>query len=68
MGLAADAVPRFSTMALVSVGALLAAGIVNGYLQVRGWSGLWNTTYGNLLLVKAGLLVPLIALGAYNNR
>ena len=37
--LATDAVPRFSQLALVAVAALLVAGIVNGYLQVRTWSG-----------------------------
>jgi copper transport protein len=66
--LAASAVPRFSTMALVSVAVLLAAGALNGYLQVRAWRGLWETEYGVLLLIKIGLVLPLLALGAYNNR
>jgi copper transport protein len=66
--LAASSVPRFSTMAVVSVAILLVAGTVNGYLQVRAWRGLWDTEYGVLLLVKVGLVVPLLALGAYNNR
>jgi copper transport protein len=66
--LAATAVPRFSTMAVVSVAVLIAAGTLNGYLQVRAWRGLWETDYGVLLLVKVGLVLPLLALGAYNNR
>ena len=66
--LASRAVPRFSLIAVVSVGALLAGGVTNGYLQVRDWGGLWHTTYGVLLLVKAGLVMPVLALGAYNNR
>jgi copper transport protein len=66
--LAVRAVPRFSAMAVVSVAVLVAAGTVNGYLQVRAWRGLWETQYGVLLLIKLGLLVPLLALGAYNNR
>jgi copper transport protein len=66
--LAATSVPRFSTMAVVSVAVLLVAGVVNGYLQVRAWRGLWDTEYGVLLLVKIGLVLPLLALGAYNNR
>ena len=64
--LATDAVPRFSQLALVAVAALIVAGIVNGYLQVRTWSGLWETAYGRLLLVKVTLLLPLLGLGAYN--
>jgi copper transport protein len=66
--LAATSVPRFSTMAVLSVAALLVAGTINGYLQVRAWRGLWETEYGILLLVKIGLVLPLLALGAYNNR
>jgi copper transport protein len=66
--LAATSVPRFSTMAVVSVAVLVVAGTVNGYLQVREWRGLWDTEYGILLLVKVGLVLPLLALGAYNNR
>jgi copper transport protein len=66
--LAASSVPRFSTMAVISVAILLVAGTLNGYLQVRAWRGLWDTEYGILLLVKVGLVLPLLALGAYNNR
>jgi copper transport protein len=66
--LAASAVPRFSTLAVGSVAVLIAAGTVNGYLQVRTWRGLWETEYGLLLLAKIILVLPLLALGAYNNR
>jgi copper transport protein len=66
--LAARAVPRFSTLAVAAVAVLILAGTVNGYLQVRTWPGLWETTYGLLLLAKVGLVVPILALGAYNNR
>jgi copper transport protein len=66
--LAATSVPRFSTMAVLAVATLVVAGAVNGYLQVRAWRGLWDTEYGILLLVKIGLVLPLLALGAYNNR
>ena len=67
-GLAATSVPRFSTLAVASVAILIVAGTLNGYLQVRAWRGLWETEYGILLLVKIGLVLPLLALGAYNNR
>lgn len=66
--LATRAVPRFSNMAVISVVVLLVAGIINGYLQVRTWSALWETEYGLLLLAKVTLVLPLLALGAYNNR
>ncbi len=63
-GLAAAVVPRFSTLALGAVAVLLVAGVTNGYLQVRAWHGLWDTRYGVLLLVKAGLVLGLLLFGA----
>jgi copper transport protein len=66
--LAAHVVPRFSALAVGSVVALVATGLVSGFLEVRSWQALWDTTYGRLLLVKVALLVPLLALGAFNNR
>jgi copper transport protein len=66
--LAAASVPRFSNLAIGSVAVLIVAGATNGYLQVRAWRGLWDTDYGVLLLIKIGLVLPLLALGAYNNR
>jgi copper transport protein len=67
-GRAREWVPAFSALAVFSVAALLAAGVTNAYLEVRTWSGLWETTYGRLLLAKVALVLPLLALGAYNNR
>jgi copper transport protein len=66
--LAVSAVPRFSGIAVVAVSWLIASGTVSGYLQVRTLRGLWETTYGQLLLVKLALVLPLLALGIYNNR
>jgi copper transport protein len=75
--LAERAVPRFSNMAVGAVVALLVAGTINGVIQVKlpgswsvpdAWRGLWDSTYGLLLLAKIALVVPLLALGAYNNR
>jgi copper transport protein len=66
--LAARAVPVFSALAVLSVVTLVLAGVLRGYEEVRAWHGLWDTTYGKLLLVKIGLVLPLLGLGAYNNR
>ena len=64
----ARAVPRFSALAVVSIATLLTAGVINGFLEVGSWRGLWETTYGQLLLVKVALVLPVLALGAFNNR
>jgi copper transport protein len=66
--LATRSVPRFSTMAIVSVIVLLVAGTINSFVQVGAWRGLWETQYGLLLLAKISLIIPLLGLGAYNNR
>jgi copper transport protein len=66
--LAARSVPRFSSLALGAVALLLVAGVTNAYLEVRAWRGLWQSTYGELVLTKAALVLPLLALGAFNNR
>jgi copper transport protein len=66
--LAAVSVPRFSLMAMIAIPLLGAAGIVSAYLEVRVWRGLWETTYGVLILVKIAIALPLLALGAFNNR
>ena len=66
--LASRAVPRFSILAVGSVVALIAAGSLRGYEEVKAFHGLWDTTYGRLLLAKIALVLPLLALGAYNNR
>lgn len=66
--LAAQTVPRFSTLAMGSVAVLLAAGGANAYLEVRAFRGFVDSTYGALVLVKIALAFPLLALGAFNNK
>jgi copper transport protein len=66
--LAEAAVPRFSTMAVASVAVLLAAGAARGYVELPALDALWTTTYGKLLVAKVLLVMPLLALGAYNKR
>jgi copper transport protein len=66
--LASRAVPVFSILAVASVVTLVAVGTLRGYQEVKAFHGLWDTTYGVLLLVKIGLVLPIVALGAYNNR
>ena len=66
--LASRAVPRFSLLAVVSVATLITAGSIRGYQEVRAFHGLWDTRYGQLLLIKIALVLPLLLLGLYNNR
>ena len=66
--MARQLVPSFSTLAVGSVVALVTTGLVSGFIEVRSWDALWDTSYGRLLIVKVALLGALVTLGAYNNR
>jgi copper transport protein len=59
---------RFSPLALASVAALALSGVVQAYIDVRSLHALTHTTYGELVLLKTGLLGLLIGLGAVNRE
>ncbi len=59
-------VRRFSNMAVVSVAALLLAGIGMAIFYVGSWNGLYGTSYGLMLLAKIYLLLLILSLGAGN--
>jgi copper transport protein len=59
-------VPRFSNTALASVIALIASGVGAALIQLPTLSSLWETSYGQTLLVKIGLLSAAILLAAVN--
>ncbi|HYF93034.1 MAG TPA: copper resistance protein CopC [Symbiobacteriaceae bacterium] len=62
----AELVPRFSRVALVSVALLAGTGTYGALQHMPSWQALWTTVYGRALLWKLGLLVPVLALAAYN--
>jgi copper transport protein len=69
LGLAEDRrrlASRFSTAAAVAVGVVVASGTVSGYQQVRSLDALTSTGYGQLLIVKVLVFLPLLALGWVN--
>jgi copper transport protein len=59
-------IPRFSRIAVASVLALLATGIYVTWLRLPGWGAFVATVYGQTLLVKLLLSLPLLALGGVN--
>ena len=60
------ATDRFSNLAVVSVIALLATGIVNGVILVGSFRALLVTEYGRLLLLKIALFAVMLGLAAVN--
>jgi copper transport protein len=59
---------RFSPLALGSVIAIAATGVLQAYIDVRSVDGLLHTTYGALILAKTALLLALIGLGWVNRN
>jgi len=59
---------RFSPLALAAVGVLAVTGVVQAYIDIRSLNALTHTTYGELVLLKTGLLGLLIGLGAINRE
>lgn len=64
--IAREIVPRFSSLGLISVGTLLATGIVNSWMLVGSTAALFETGYGRLLLLKISLFIGMLAFAAVN--
>src|SRR5438105_2396611 len=62
----APAVGRFSNLALASVGLIVVTGTFQAWLEVGSWEGILQTAYGLSVTAKIGLLVLMLALGAFN--
>ena len=62
----AKAARRFSTGAGIAIGVVAITGVLRAIDEVGSWGALFSTDFGRLVLVKAGLLVVLAALGAIN--
>jgi copper transport protein len=62
-----DAFLRFSRLATVLIAALLGAGIYLSIVRLPGVSDLWTTRYGQVLLVKIGLVSFALLWGAFHH-
>ncbi|MFE2537205.1 copper resistance CopC/CopD family protein [Streptomyces sp. NPDC059371] len=64
----AAAVRRFSRLAFGAVVVLVATGIYQSWRQLGSWSALTDTSYGQLLLVKVGLVAVLVGIAWISRR
>ncbi|MER5477434.1 copper resistance protein CopC [Streptomyces sp. NPDC002734] len=62
------AVHRFSRVAFLSVAALAVTGVYQSWRQVGSWDALTSTSYGRLLIVKAGLVALLVGIAWISRR
>ncbi|WP_221348833.1 copper resistance CopC/CopD family protein [Streptomyces beigongshangae] len=63
-----SAVSRFSRLAFGSVVVLVVTGIYQSWRQVGSWSALTGTWYGQLLMIKIGLVVVLVGVAWFSRR
>jgi copper transport protein len=59
-------VPRFSNTAFVSVLLLLGTGVGASVLHLPVLAALWQTSYGKVILIKAGILLAAMLIAAVN--
>lgn len=64
--IAVETVARFSILGIISVGTLLATGIVNSWMLVGHMAALIDTDYGRVLCVKIALFLCMVAIAGVN--
>ncbi|MFC9748629.1 copper resistance CopC/CopD family protein [Streptomyces niveus] len=62
------AVRRFSRIAFISVVVLAVTGVYQSWRQVGSWDAWTDTSYGQLLLVKIGLIAVLLGAAWFSRR
>jgi copper transport protein len=60
--------PRFGLAASLLVFFLLGTGLISAFIEIDTFDRLWTTRYGWTLVAKLALIVPLLAVAAYNAR
>ncbi|MBM2618830.1 copper resistance protein CopC [Actinoplanes sp. LDG1-06] len=60
--------PIWSRWAATAVAALIVAGVIQALIEVASLDGLFNTTYGRLILTKVGLVAIVLGVAWYSRR
>jgi copper transport protein len=58
--------PRFSLLATISLGIIGVSGLYMAWIHLHTFNALFDTHYGNILVVKLVTVLPLILLGVYH--
>ncbi len=58
--------PRFSLVATLSLGIIGISGIYMAWINIHSFNFLFNSEYGNILIIKLISVIPLILLGGYH--
>ena len=59
---------RFSPIAAVGLAGTVVTGVVSSFLQTRSVDALTDTTYGNYLIIKVGVVAVVAVIGLVNRR
>ena len=62
-----EAFLRFSRLASILMGVVIAAGLYLALVRFPHFHDLWRTRYGSVLLIKAALVATALTLGAYHH-
>ncbi|MGE0027464.1 MAG: copper resistance protein CopC [Thermoleophilia bacterium] len=66
--LAARVLARFSKVALIAVTVAVATGVIRSLAEMSDPTELWDTSYGQSVLIKVALLIPVGVLAMYNRK
>lgn len=58
--------PYFSMIAIICLGVIGISGLYMAWLQLQSIESLFDSAYGNILILKLCIIFPMIALGAYH--
>ena len=58
--------PYFSLIATISLGIIGVTGLYMAWIHLHMAGALFDTTYGNLLIIKLSAILPMVMLGAYH--
>ncbi|QBD78552.1 hypothetical protein EPA93_22170 [Ktedonosporobacter rubrisoli] len=59
-------IPRFSTIAIISVAILVLTGLLQAFIHLGTLDALFTSSYGQALCIKLVLFIVLLGLGAFN--
>ena len=66
LSLVARLVNAFSPLALLFAGLVVASGVIAAWMRIGSFGTLFHSTYGTVLLIKVGLVILVLAGGAFN--
>ncbi|HEY7082747.1 MAG TPA: CopD family protein [Nitrososphaeraceae archaeon] len=58
--------PRFSLIATISLGVIGISGIYMAWIQLHSFNELFYSAYGNVLIIKLAIALPVVLLGTYH--